>query len=553
VALLSIFINLTQLAAPAYMFTIFCEILINYSRESLISVTVVAYFAAVSFLFFHYLRKRLLISAGRALNLHIRTPAFEKMVQGYALQDKSSYTQGLNDLEILKSFFTGQAATALFDIPWAPLYLILILLLSPIIGLVTTSGVIIMISLNILKHYLVRENSKQAIIKNIETQRFISASLLNFEVISAMGMAHTVSELYDKMNRDVIFHQTISNKFTGSLNSVLNFLQQMVQILTYFTGGYLAIMHLGSSFSLVVVISMMTRMASGPFMQIINMWEMLVTTKEAYNRVQHFMNASDEKPELMTMPQPSGILTVTRATCRVGNTLLLRGITFTLNHGEFLGIIGPGGAGKSTLCRIILGIWPTHSGKVLLDGMETFLLDREKSGQYIGYLPQEIELFPATVAENIARLGTVEMDKVVIAAQLCGLDKIIENMADGYHTRLEGVDGLTLSGGQKQRLGMARAVYGDPSLIVLDEPTSNLDADGEMQFLKTLNTLKEKKNCTCIMVTHKPELLISIDKVLMMQNGISAIFGSRESVFKTLFGSKQVDGSKQVEKEVQKQ
>ncbi|MBF0258705.1 MAG: type I secretion system permease/ATPase [Desulfamplus sp.] len=551
VALISIFINLAQLASPLYMFTIFGDILVSYSKKSLMSITVAAFFAVIFFFALHYLRKRILVSAGRDLNLHMRTTAFENMIHGYALQADDSYTQGLNDLEILKSFFTSPAVTVLFDIPWTPLYLILIFFLNMELGFVTASGLLIMISLNLLKKYIVRESGQQKSMKSSETNRFVNASIQNAEVISAMGMTRTVSALYNQMNRESLFFQTVSNRFAVDLKAVMGFMQSIIQILTYFIGVYLSMMQ-GLSFGMVIVVSMIMRMVLGPCIQAINMWDMAVNTKLAYNRMHYFMRFSDIKPEQMAMPRPSGNLTVHRASCIAGQNMLLRGVTFKLNHGEFMGIIGPGGAGKSTLCRLILGIWPAYSGKVQLDGMETFQIERENSGKYIGYLPQEVELFPATVAQNIARLGSVDMEKVLIAAQICGLDEMIENMPDGYDTMLEGVDGLKLSGGQKQRLGMARAVYGDPSLIVLDEPTANLDKNGEQQFVETLKRLKLKRDCTCIMVTHKPALLTSMDKVLVMQSGTVALFGNRDAVFKTLHPSNKIDTtSNSAAKEIQ--
>ena len=210
---------------------------------------------------------------------------------------------------------------------------------------------------------------------------------------------------------------------------------------------------------------------------------------------------------------------------------------FELKPGEFLGIIGPSGAGKTTLCRLLLGIWPSLGGKVYLDGKDIFSWDKEEIGQSIGYLPQEIELFPGTVAQNIARLGTVDMASVDQAIEICGIKDMVDSFPEGAQTQLEGEKGIRLSGGQKQKIGLSRAVYKNPKLLVLDEPTSNLDEQGEQQLLRTLLDIKQNHAGTCIMVTHKPSLLQSMDKILVLQNGSIAMFGPKDEIFAKFKGA----------------
>ncbi|MCP4115639.1 MAG: type I secretion system permease/ATPase [Desulfobacteraceae bacterium] len=537
-ALLSCFVNILQLTFPFYMFVIYGNVCVSNSMNSLETFTVAAVYALIILGFFNYIRSRLLAAAGNDLNLKFRNKVYAGMLSNHAGIQKQASMQVLNDLETVKSFFTNPGIYALFDAPWAPLYLALIFLFHPILGAIATAGALSMIGLNILQEVLVRDSMKNANIKNGQNQRFIDSFLRNAEVVNGMGMITAITDRWEKGNREVIENQTRSSQYAGLIQSIMKPLQTLLQVVIYFFGAYYALTQ-GFDVGLMVAGSIIMGRALAPLMQVMSTWKFILQARVAYKRLNAFVSFLDKQQDQMSLPAPRGNLDVNHATLRIGERFLLQDVTFRLESGEFMGIIGPNGAGKSTLCRVLLGLWPTMAGNVYLDGMDLFLWDQEYAGKHIGYLPQEVELFPASIAENIARLGTVDMEKVEQAATICGLNSMVESLEDGYETLLDSQDGIQLSGGQKQRLGLARAIYGDPCMLVLDEPTSNLDEQGEQELLNTLETIKKTKSCTCIMVTHKPNLLQSMDKLLVLQNGMIALFGPKDQVFAKLAGAQQ--------------
>jgi ABC-type protease/lipase transport system fused ATPase/permease subunit len=294
----------------------------------------------------------------------------------------------------------------------------------------------------------------------------------------------------------------------------------------------------GMNIGLVVAASIIMGRGLAPLMQVMSTWRMTVGAREAYYRLRAFTAFLDLQTAAMPLPAPTGRLQADGATLRVGGQILVNNVSFALDAGQLLGIIGPSGAGKTSLCRLLLGIAPCAGGKVLLDGNSIFSWDKREIGRYIGYLPQVIELFPGTVAENIARLGDPDEAALEQAIALGGCEQLVNSLPDGLNTMLEGPAGVKLSGGQRQKVGLARALYKNPSLLVLDEPTSNLDEAGEQQFLQTLEAMRQKRDCTCVVVTHKPSLLQSMDSILVMQNGALAMFGPKNEVFAKLMVAK---------------
>ncbi len=533
-ALLSCFVNILQLTFPFYMFSIYRNIIVSYSTVSLLNITAAAVFAVLILGAFSYLRARLLAMAGRDLNLMMRQKVYTGMIKGTVFGDARAYRSGMNDIEALRNYFSTPSIYAVFDAPWAPFYLALIYLFHPGLGFIATAGALIMVALSALQEYLVRKRLEQASAKNARNQRFVDSMMRNAEVINGMGMIPNVSDRFVLKNHDVIKNQVQSSYHAGAIQAVLKPMQNVIQVLIYCFGAYYA-MTQGFDVGLMVAASIIMGRGLGPLMQLMGGWRMTVQVRGAYQRLRQFSQVTTDASNAMSLPAPQGQLSVIGASFMADKRMLLRGISFSLEQGEFAGIIGPSGAGKTTLCRLLLGIWPALGGKVYLDGRDIFAWDKKEIGRYIGYLPQEIELFPGTVAENIARLGDIDRDALETAMQISGITEMVAGFPQGIHTLLEG-EGVTLSGGQKQKIGLARAIYGSPKLLILDEPTSNLDEQGEHVLMGALSYLKQVSGCTCLMVTHKPQLLESMDKILVIRDGAVAMFGPRQDVFARLSG-----------------
>jgi PrtD family type I secretion system ABC transporter len=532
-ALLSCFVNILQLTFPFYMFTIYSNVVLSYSIFSLSNITVAALFSIMILGSFSYIRSRLLALAGKELGLTLRHDVYATMVKGCVIDSKRAYHSGLHDLETLRNYCASPSIYVLFDAPWSPFYLALIFLIDPVLGIIAFFGAAVMVGLSVLQQVLVGKSMHEANRINSGNQRFVDSFLRNTEVINGMGMLGAVSDRFVQGNNQVIMNQVRSSNYAGAIQAVIKPLQNTIQVLIYCAGAYYA-MKEGFNVGLMVAASIIMGRALAPLMQLMGSWQAISRAKEAFWRLQRLSTILELHDRSMPLPEPKGQVTVENAVYKIDDRVLLNGVSFVLQPGDFLGIIGRNGAGKTTLCRLLLGIWPSLGGKVYLDGKDIFVWEKEEIGSFIGYLPQEIELFPGTVAQNIARLGEVDGKEVAKALALCGIEDLIHMLPHGLETQLEGEKGIRLSGGQKQRIGLARAVYGSPRLLVLDEPTSNLDAQGEQQLRNALLQLQQTRACSCIMVTHKISLLQSMDKVLMLENGRVALFGPKDAVFAEL-------------------
>lgn len=532
--LFSFFISLLQLTFSIYMMAIYDKVLTSYSMPTLVTLTVGALFAYVVMGLLEFLRSRVLVRVGVDMDRELSRPVFAETLRESCRLQRTGYTQGLRDINTLRNFFGGNAIFFIFDIPAFPLFLLVIFLLHPILGLTAIAGNLVIIVLGILQERLTHGRLNSATLASNQGQGILTAGLRNAEVVGSMGMLPGLLRAWNARNDEVIRFQTEASDKAGLLQAMSRSWRQVMQVLVYGVGAYL-VLRGEMTAGMIIAASILMGRAMSPIEQAMATWRMSIDAREAYQRLDTLLKATKPQ-ETMDLPVPQGRLVAEGVTLVTpqggGNKTILNNVSFALEPGEVMAIIGPSAAGKSSLCRVILGIWPSMGGKVRLDGADVFQWEAEKLGPYIGYLPQDVELFPGTVSANIARLGDADPEQVVAAATLAGIHEMILALPKGYDTEI-GEAGRNLSGGQRQRIGLARALYGNPKLIILDEPNSNLDDAGEAALMQALAKLKEHQ-ATTIMVTHKVSMLAAVNKVLLLTGGQVAMFGPRDEVLARL-------------------
>ena len=526
----SMFINVLQLTFPIYMLQIYDRVLSSYSLPTLYVLTFAAVLSLIIMSALEFVRSRLLVRCGVAIDQALSGDVLDNVLKRAALSGEQPNQANLRDVNILRNFFAGNAIFTLFDIPWTPLFLAVIYILHPLLGLVATGGAVMLIVFALINEKLTRKPLEAANMVNGFSMKFVETARRNAQSVRSMGMIGGVTTRWQGYNDTVTKLQTQSSRQAGLIQSMSGWLRQSMQVFIYGVGAWLTLKGEATA-GCMIAASIIMGKALGPVQTGIATWKSMVEARGAWQRLDALFGQQNEQ-EAMDLPSPTGQLSAEHASFAIQNTAILRDISFSLEPGESLGLIGPSGAGKSTLCRLLLGIWPATAGKVRLDGADIYTWEQEKLGPYIGYLPQEVELFSGTVADNIARLCEVDSEKIIAAAKQAGAHELILGFPHGYDTRI-GDGGVVLSGGQRQRLGLARALYGNPKLVVLDEPNSNLDDEGEQALIASWPKLKQQ-GTTLIVVSHKPGLLSGVDKILMLKNGQLALFGPRDAVFQKL-------------------
>ena len=528
----SLFINLLMLTFPIYMLSIYERVLYSYSMPTLYTLTIGAVIALIVMGILDFLRSRLLVHVGVDMDRTLSRPVFSEMLRDKCRIGGLGYHDGLKDVNTLRNYFSGNAIFAFFDAPWTPLYILVIWLMHPLLGYFALAGAVLLFVLGIFQELLTRKKLAQAGAIEGDANQFVTACMRNAEVVNAMSMTPGVADHWRATSNEATRLQTQANSTGGAMTASTQSIRSAMQVLIFGLGAYLVLQN-QSTPGIIIAASIIMRQALQPVERAMGSWRQTVDARAAYKRLDELIKSMPVEEE-MELPPPEGRLEAEGASLAIDGTTILRGVTFGLPAGEMMGLIGPSGAGKTTLCRLILGLWPSMGGKVRLDGYDVHAWDQAQLGPYIGYLPQDVELFPGTVSENIARMGDVQPEKVVAAARLAGIHEMVLKLPKGYDTWI-GDDGVRLSGGQRQRIALARALYGSPKLIVLDEPNSNLDDAGEKALIQALQQLRES-GVTTVIVTHKPALLANVDKVLMLKEGMVSMFGPREEVFQKLLG-----------------
>jgi PrtD family type I secretion system ABC transporter len=531
--LFSLCINMLLLAPSLYMLQVFDRVISSRSNETLVMLTLVTAGALVVMAMLDLLRARLLAAAGVALDAMLGPRVLGGLLDNAAKLGGTEYVHGLRDVNVLRGFLTGSGIFALFDIPWLPFYIIVIFIFHPLLGAVALVGAALLLALAILNEKLTREPLERLQNGTRKASRYIDTSLRNAEVVSGLGMLQAVTRRWAAMNADVQKLQVETSHVAGTMSGVTKFMRQFVQIAMMCAGAYLVIdQHVTGGVMMAATIILGRALA--PVEMLIGGWKSLVEARSAYARLDALISAQAARQEATSLPAPEGRLSVERVVfaAKGADKAIIKGVGFELAAGEAMGLIGPSASGKSTLARLVIGVWKPLSGAVRLDGADIALWPRDRLGQHIGYLPQDVELFSGTVAENIARLGEVDDEAAIDAARRANAHDMILRLPQGYDTQI-GDGGAALSGGQRQRIGLARALYGRPRLVVLDEPNANLDGEGEAALTQAMAGMKQD-GVTQIVITHRPSILSNVDKLLVLREGMVELFGPRAEVLAKL-------------------
>lgn len=533
VGMFSAVVNVLLLVPSIYMLQVYDRVLTSMNVSTLIMLTVIILGLYLLMGALEWVRSMTLVRLGNQLDQQLSPRVFGAAFEEQLRDGKSSPQQPLSDLANLRQFITGSGVFAFFDAPWAPIYIAVIFLFHWQMGVLALVGAVILIGLALANEWLTRHRLAEANKLAIQASGQAQGSLRNAEVVEAMGMLSAVRERWNRLNHKVLALQTEASERAGGISAATKFVRIALQSLILGLGALLVIENEMTA-GMMIAGSILMGRALAPVEQLIAVWKGLISAQGAYRRLSELLERHPEQPPRTALPRPKGALQVEGlfVTPAGAPAPVLKGVSFALPAGHTLGLIGPSGSGKSTLARLLVGIWPAQAGKVRLDGADIHDWDKEQLGPHIGYLPQDIELFDGTIAENIARFGEVDNDKLLKAAMLAGVHEMILRLPKGYDTPI-GVGGQMLSGGQRQRIALARALYGDPAFLVLDEPNSNLDDVGERALLQAILSMKQQGS-TIVLITHRPSILASTEAILILKEGTVAAFGPRDQVLAAL-------------------
>ncbi len=523
-------INILMLVPSLYMLQVYDRALASGNGMTLLMLTLIVLFLFVLMGVFEYVRSMMVIRIGKqldaTLNDRIYTAAFEANLRNNA----TDAGQMLGDLTTVRQFLTGSALFAFFDAPWFPIYLLVITLFNGWLGLFALAAVLLLIALAVLNQVKTHAPLTLASRFSIESGIAASTGLRNAEVIEAMGMLPALRQRWKSLHNRFLDTQRIASERAANIGAVTKVVRIALQSLVLGLGGWLAIDgHISAG--MMIAGSILLGRTLAPIEQIINVWKSWSSAKLAYLRLVKLLDTFPPRSVGMSLPRPQGRLRVEQIAAgppAAATSVILQGIDFQLAPGEVLGVIGASGSGKSTLARLLVGVWPVTEGHIRLDDADIFQWNKDQLGAAIGYLPQDIELFAGTVAENIARFQEVDPQKVMAAAELAGVHKLILHFPSGYDTAL-GHGGNGLSGGQKQRIALARALYDDPALLVLDEPNANLDEAGELALNQAIMQLCAAGK-TIVLISHRPQLIATTTHLLLLDGGKMRAFGPTAQV-----------------------
>jgi PrtD family type I secretion system ABC transporter len=521
--------HMLLLAPSIYMLMVYDRVLTSRSLETLTVLTFGTVVALLLNLALEVARSRLLSLVGMAVERALGPTVLDAILVRAARSGQLGQTGELRDVAQIKGFLSGIGATALLDAPWLPIYLIVIFMFHPAMGACAVVGMIIMLGMGWLSERVTKPRVERSMVQARSVNHYMESGLRNAEVINVLGMGGTLTKQWGFRNDELLRLQweltTVSTWIQGSGR----FIRQALQVAMMAVGAYL-VLHDNAAPGVMMAATMILGRLLQPMESLLAGWKGFVEVRSASQRIATLLKVHVSPDAPMALPAPQGKLTIDRVVygVRMGDKAIIKGVSLGLEAGESLAIIGPSGAGKSTLARLMVGLLRPQGGVVRIDETDMAQWPRDALGPHIGYVPQDVELFACSVAENIARLGALDGASVVAAARQAQVHDMISKLPEGYATQL-GEGGMSVSAGQRQRIALARALYGNPRLLVMDEPNSNLDTEGEHALSKVMATLKAQ-GVTQVIVTHRPNLLNVVDKVLVLREGQVEMFGPRDEV-----------------------
>lgn len=529
VALFSFFINMLFLTPTLYMLQVYDRVIGSGSVSTLLLMTFIAVVMYGVMGVLEFARSRILARVSIRMDVAMQARLVDVMFRHALNNPRNASTEPLADLNTIRSFTSGTGVFAFFDAPWFPFYIAIMFMFHPLYGWFAIGTGIITLLLAVWVDKASSPMMKASHGKSIQARMLIERSLRNAEVATALGVKQGIFRRWKTTHNESLLFQETGNDRSSVLSTVSKSFRMLNQSLILGLGAYLVI-NMELSGGMMIAGSVLLGRALAPLDQLVGAWKQFAATRQSWDRLNALLASYPKDIEHMALPAPKGNVGLHHLTVAPpgAKDAVLRNISLALKAGESLAVIGPSGAGKSSLSRAILGLWPQLGGEVRLDGADIRHWDRDELGKYIGYLPQDVELFDGTVAENIARFGDVDPEKVLAAANLAGVHELILQLPNAYDT-LIGPSGGALSGGQRQRIGLARALYDGPSLVVLDEPNSNLDEVGELALYRALQSMKEAGS-TVVIISHRPAVLSQVDKILVLVSGVVTLFGERQQV-----------------------
>lgn len=533
VAVFSGFLNVLMLTPSLYMMQVYDRVLGSRNETTLWMLTMLLVGAYVFMGTLEAIRTWVLVRVGARFDATLNARVFNATFERSLAQSGSNAAQPMHDLNTVRQTLTGTALLTLFDAPWMPVYLLVISLLSIELGVFALVGALILAVLALVNEKISKPKLDEAQKYNAQSQLALTNHLRNAEVIEAMGMLPSIRQRWHGLHQKQIQLQAAASDQAAVMGGLTKFVRLTMQSLSLGFGALLVLEGRMSPGSMIAASILVSR-ALAPVEMLVGNWKQIITGRAGYARLGELLSEHPARQGGMSLPTPAGSIRFEGvSTAAPGSRqVILKNLSFSITAGESIAVIGPSGSGKSTLARLLVGVWPALAGTVRLDGADLYRWSKDELGPHLGYLPQDIELFDGTVAENIARFGEVDSDQVISAAKRAGMHELILRLPMGYDTPL-GVGGSALSGGQKQRVGLARALYGDPAMVVLDEPNSNLDEQGERALSETIRDLNSKGKTT-VLITHRMASLSVVQKIMVLSEGTLKAYGPRDEVLAAL-------------------